>query len=175
MPAPTHVHRPPWGPHQVRAAAASEAVWTEAASALAEYADMAAGQGVELCLECHEGSLMEDAATTRRLLDAVNRPNLTVNLQLPLVDEGWERSVAALGRHTTHIHIHNWTEGLGRGALTGVGQGVFDWRPVLVALAALGSHPVLSLEHLDHGGRDDPWVTAATDAPVLKRLVEEVP
>ncbi len=48
--------------------------------------------GVELCLECHGGSLMEDSPSTERLLGLVDRRNLTVNLQFPLEGEPWDAS-----------------------------------------------------------------------------------
>ena len=55
---------------------------------------------------------MENSVSALRLLDAVDHPALTVNLQLPLLAEPWEDSVDRLGAYTTHIHIHNWTHGL---------------------------------------------------------------
>jgi sugar phosphate isomerase/epimerase len=101
---------PPWGEGVVGAAAATEEQWQAAICGLREYCDEA-GPDVEICLECHAGSLMENSAGALRVLREVQRPNLTVNLQLPLLGEEVTTSIAALGRYTTHIHIHNWATG----------------------------------------------------------------
>ncbi len=118
---------------------------------------------------------MENAASTRRLLDAVQRPNLTTNLQLPLKDEDWRQSLDRLAANTTHVHTHNWTEGLGQGLLTFLEEGSFDWRPVVEELLARGpGHLVLSVEHADHNGCHDPWESARRDGAYLNRLRESV-
>jgi sugar phosphate isomerase/epimerase len=162
---------PPWGEGVVGARQASDRQWQDAISGLREFCDRAAVDKVELCLECHEGSLMEDSPSTLRLLDAVNRPNLTTNLQLPLVGETWEQSMAALAATTTHIHIHNWTRALGDGDLTFLEEGAFDWAPVVRGLTDKRRDSLtLSVEHADHGQRDDPWETARRDGAYLGRL-----
>ena len=162
---------PPWGEGVVGAHAATARQWQDAISSLIEFCDIAARQNVELCLECHGGSLMEDSPSTLRLLREVNRPNLTTNLQLPLLKEDWKFSVESLGRTTTHIHIHNWTLGLDKGDLTFLEEGVFDWAPVVRALAGNGRESLtLSVEHTDHGKRHDPWETARRDGLYLNRL-----
>ncbi len=116
---------------------------------------------------------MEDSTATLRLLHGVDRSNLTTNLQFPLRDELWPISVAALASTTTHVHIHNWTEGLGQGDLTFLEEGAFDWMPVIAALLASEPGPLaLSVEHADHGGRHAPWETARRDGAYLQRLRE---
>ena len=118
---------------------------------------------------------MEDSPATLRLLRGVDRPNLTTNLQLPLVKEDWTVSVAALSHTTTHIHIHNWTEDLGVGDLTFLEEGKFDWEPVVRHLVKdLGRSVCLSVEHADHGKRHDPWETAQHDGPYLRELRERI-
>ena len=162
---------PPWGAGVVGAHEATEMQWQDAIRGLQEFCDRAAGDEVELCLECHEGSLMEDSPNALRLLHAVNRPNLTANLQLPLRNEDWRVSLQEMGRYTTHIHIHNWTRSLGQGDLTFLGEGAFDWTPVVRHIAVACGQPLcLSVEHINHGGRDDPWEVARRDGPFLQRL-----
>jgi sugar phosphate isomerase/epimerase len=162
---------PPWGQGVVGAHDATEAQWRAATESLQEFCDAAAAQGVDLCLECHDGSLMEDSPSALRLLNAVQRRNLTANLQLPLKDPTWEVSVRTLGPYTSHIHIHNWTAGLGRGDLTFLGEGAFDWKPVLDHLIVKCQRTIcLSVEHANHGGRHDPWETARRDGPWLRLL-----
>jgi sugar phosphate isomerase/epimerase len=159
---------PPWGEGVIGAHQATPRQWAAATACLQEFCDIAAPQGVELCLECHEGSLMEDAPSALRLIKGVVRANLTTNLQLPLQGESWQTSVAALAAYTTHIHIHNWDDGLGEGALTYLGEGAFNWLPVLRALLDAGRSLCLSVEPCDHSGRHDKWETARRDGPTLR-------
>lgn len=162
---------PPWGEGVVGAHEATAQQWQDSISSLREFCDRAAQQKVELCLECHEGSLMEDSPSALRLLREVDRPNLTTNLQLPLVKEDWKFSVESLARTTTHIHIHNWTKGLGEGDMTFLGEGAFDWKPVLRALNGTGRDSLtLSVEHTNHNNRHDSWETAHRDGPYLNQL-----
>jgi len=164
---------PPWGEGVVGAREATERQWADAIAGLREFCDIAAPRGVELCLECHEGSLMEDSPATKRLLAGVDRLNLTTNLQLPLRDESGETSLAALASTTSHVHIHNWTQGPGLGEMTYLEEGVFDWMPVVRELLAKGPGKlVLSVEHANHGGHHEPWETARRDAPFLRRMRE---
>ncbi len=159
---------PPWGEGVVGAREATQAQWQAAIECLREFCDIAALENVELCLECHEGSLMEDSPSTLRLLEAVKRPNLTVNLQLPLREEDWRVTLRALAPFTTHIHIHNWTQGLGKGDLTYLARGAFDWEPVLTYLLEKDRPICLSVEHPDHG--EGAWKTAEVDGPFLQAL-----
>lgn len=160
---------PPWGEGVVGAREASEEQWQSAISTLQQFCDQA--PEMEFCLECHEGSLMEDAPSTLRLLYGVQRANLTVNMQLPLRDETWETSARLLAPYTTHIHIHNWEKGLGSGDLTFLAAGAFDWVPVLRCLQNSGRSLCLSVEHSEHGGRHDPWETARVDGPFIRDLL----
>lgn len=166
---------PPWGEGVVGAREATARQWDDSIAGLREFCDGAAPDGVEICLECHEGSLMEDAPAALRLLRGVDRPNLTTNLQLPLLNEPWTESLALLAETTSHVHIHNWTEGLGEGTMTFLEAGAFDWEPVVRTLLEKGRDGlVLSVEHANHGGHDDPWETAHRDGPYLRRLREKV-
>jgi sugar phosphate isomerase/epimerase len=162
---------PPWGDGVVGAHEATPQQWEDAIQSLREFCDVAARQNVELCLECHEGSLMEDSPSTLRLLREVNRPNLTTNLQLPLVKEDWKFSIDSLAQTTTHIHIHNWTAGLNKGDMTFLEEGAFDWKPVVRSILGKGRESLtLSVEHADHGQQHDPWETARRDGLYLNRL-----
>lgn len=165
---------PPWGDGVIGARQASPAQWEAAITELRAYCDIAAGEGVELCLECHEGSLMEDSVSALRLLEAVDRPNLTTNLQLPLVNEPWQFSLQNLAPYTSHIHIHNWEKEMvdvSRAELTFLDAGIFDWQPVVWQIVQdCGRSLCLSVEHGEHRGRHDLWETARRDGPYLQRL-----
>jgi sugar phosphate isomerase/epimerase len=121
-------------------------------------------------LECHDGSLMEDAPNALRLIQAVNRPNLTVNLQVPFAGESPQASAIALAPYTTHIHIHAYEEGWS-GPFTWLSSGKTDWIPVLKTLREHGAGDLcLSLEHATHNRGDDAWETIRRDAPWLRDL-----
>jgi sugar phosphate isomerase/epimerase len=164
---------PPWGKGIVGGREATVDQWNSAIISLRRCCEKAERTQTELCLECHEGSLMENGTYALRLIDEVRHPLLTLNLQLPLADEPWPESVRKLGPYTTHIHIHNWTEGLGRGELTYLADGAFNWRSALQALAPYGRSVCLSVEHPDHGGKHCPWETAQRDGPYLQQLKAE--
>lgn len=163
---------PPWGAGVIGARDATAAQWADAIQCLREFCE--AAPEIEFCLECHAGSLMEDSVSAIRLLTSVARANLTTNLQLPLCNEDWRVSLAALTTYTTHIHIHNWTRGLGDGELTFLAEGAFDWRPVVQQLLKHGRSVCLSVEHVNHGGRHDPWETARRDGQFLQTLRREL-
>jgi sugar phosphate isomerase/epimerase len=169
---------PPWGEGVIGARVASATQWAAAITELRAFCDIAAREDVELCLECHEGSLMEDSVSALRLLEAVSRPNLTTNLQLPLVGEPWQFSLQNLAPYTSHIHIHNWEKEMvdvSRATLTFLDAGIFDWVPVVRKIVLdCGRSLCLSVEHTDHGGRHDPWETACRDGPYLQRLRREI-
>ena len=166
---------PPWGEGIVGGSEATPRQWQDAIAGLQEFCDQALPSGVELCLECHEGSLMENGPSAWRLIHAVSRPNLTVNLQLPLLNEDWKQSLSLLENFTTHIHIHNWPQKMGEPVITWLGEGVFDWSQVVHRLCVeKGRRVCLSVEHADHYGRHDAWETARKDGPYLQALKKTV-
>jgi sugar phosphate isomerase/epimerase len=159
----------------VGAAQATPEQWASAIAGLRDFCDAAAPRGVELCLECHEGMLTETSAGALRLIEGVGRPNLTTNLQLPLQDEGWEDSIAALGRYTTHLHLHNWIGPMVLENSTFLSAGEFDWEPALRRLARdWGRRVCVSLEHSTHCRKHDSWETAERDGPFLRALRQRV-
>ena len=100
---------------------------------------------------------------------------MTTNLQIPFKGESWQTSLAALGPYTSHIHIHNWTQVPGESDLTYLGEGTFDWEPVVRKLVRdLGRSVCLSVEHADHSRGQDPWVTAAKDGVYLRALRQRI-
>jgi sugar phosphate isomerase/epimerase len=150
---------------------ADDAQWDAAIAGLREFCDRAAGQGVELCLECHEGMLMEGSEGALGLLHGADRPNLTTNLQIPLEDEDWQTTIDRLGKYTSHIHIHNWHGPMIMDNLTFLSDGEFDWQPVVRTLVReYGRRICLSIEHPRHNERDSSWETARRDGPFLAAL-----
>ena len=150
---------------------ATEVQWDAAIRGLQSVCDMGAVEGVRFALECHGGSLMEDTPNTLRLLKGVARPNLGVNLQLPLKDghEPIDVSINELGPYTWHAHSHNYTQ-LIKGELLPLGEGVLDYEDILPRLMAFGFDGYISIEHASHEGKRDPWEIAAIEGKYLTVL-----
>jgi sugar phosphate isomerase/epimerase len=164
---------PVHGAGVVGAAAATEDQWAAVSAGLQEFCDISASNQFELCLECHPGMLTETSQSAQRLLRDVNRPNLTVNIQIPLADEPWDYSFHNLGPFATHLHIHNWHSPVmdfGDG-LTYLAEGWFDWEsPLRYLVETLNRRLCVSIEHPKHGGKHDPWLTAEKDGKYLVGL-----
>jgi len=150
---------------------ATPAQWDAAISGLQRICDMAVPEGIRLALECHSGSLMEDSPSTLRLLQGVCRPNLGVNLQLPLKggQEPVDISIEQLGPYTWHTHAHNYTALVG-GEFRLLGQGVLDYHSILSRLLGCGFRGYVSIEHPSHEGTRDPWEIARLEADYLAAL-----
>ncbi|HEY3377914.1 MAG TPA: sugar phosphate isomerase/epimerase [Armatimonadota bacterium] len=161
----------PWGEGVVGPDDATPAQWDAAIAGLQRVCDMAQPYGVRFALECHTGSLMEDTPNTLRLLQGVNRPNLGVNLQIPLKDglEPVELSLAHLGRYTWHMHAHNYRS-IPNGEQCLLGEGVMDYSSILSRLLSDGFSGYVSIEHASYGGTRDPFEVAALEAKYLLQL-----
>ncbi|MHA7984286.1 sugar phosphate isomerase/epimerase family protein [Rathayibacter sp. CAU 1779] len=165
---------PAWGSDTVDSASATAGQWRDTIAGLRLLCDLA-GDEIELCLECHENSLIEDSDSVLRILDGVSRPSLTVNLQLPLRDEDWRVSLDRLSPFTSQAHVHNYTGEFGRSDLTWLDAGTFDWEPVVeTVVVGNGRDMCLSIEHADHGRGDDVWETAHRDGAFLRELRDRV-
>src|SRR5579875_767110 len=96
-------------------AAATDEQWERSVQALQRICDMGAVYGIAFPVETHQvlhhgPTLADTSATTLRLLARVNRPNLHVALQTPLVGETPEYSAEQLGHVTVQVQAHNWTD-----------------------------------------------------------------
>jgi len=158
----------------VGAESATTEQWDASFWGLQRICDMAAPHGIRLALECHTGSLMEDAPSALRLIEGVGRPNLGVNLQLPLKSgrEPIYTSIEQLGHVTWHMHAHNYTA-LVNGTMLPLGEGVLDYRAVLARLIAKGFQGYVSIEHANHEGTRDPWEIAEIEGEYLTNLRAE--
>jgi len=167
----------PWGGPTVGPREATEEQWRAAVEGLQRICDLAAPHGLSLALECHEGNLMEDSPSTLRLLREVGRPNLGVNLQLPLRDEEIRHSIEQLAPYTIHVHAHNWPSVESFGDMTRntfLEEGAIDYHDFASYLIARGFAGYFSIEHPGHGGKDDPWETARREGAFLRRLKERL-
>lgn len=152
---------------------ASEEQWNAAIEGLQVLCDMAAPHGIRFALECHEGMLMEDTPTALRLLNGVGKSNLGANPQVPLKDEDPMYSLKQLAPYTIHMHSHNWIEDVSAPhgtRMTCLEDGVLDYYAIVELLIKNKFDGYLSIEHANHGGKDDSWDTAEREASFFVKL-----
>lgn len=155
----------------VSASQATEAQFEQAAVALQTICDMA--PDLLFVMELHDGSMVETADATEKMLNAVNRENLRVNLQVPLADgEDPFTSAERLGEKTVHLHAHNWNGVFEN--LTYLSDGDYDFKKFISILRSKGFDGYVSIEHGDHYGRHDPFEVAEHEAVYLKKLISEL-
>jgi len=148
---------------------ATPPIYRQAVKALQEMCAMNRSEGLFLVLETHEGSLMDTGPATLRLLQDVDAGNLKVNLQIPL-DGGREdvyQSVALLGKHTIHIHAHNWIGSWPN--FTFLEAGDYSFKQFLLALREQGFDGTDSVEHGYHSGFS-PLEIARREVAYLKQF-----
>jgi len=125
-------------------------------------ADAAAAAGIEVVVERHAGSFADGAERALRLLDAVDRPNLWLNLQpldgLPVEEADAQPADAArLAPRSRYAHLKNYLPpaeaggGLRLGA--SLAAGALDLRAWLAAAAAAGLRGPVSIEFLAFDAR----------------------
>src|SRR5690606_15737305 len=134
--------------------------------ALALACDRAARVGREVALEFHPGTLTESAASTRALLAAVDRLNLSTYWQpLPgaTTDEAIPELEGVLER-VRHVHVFTWARDSTRHALE---AGASMWTAVFERLAALEGQRCAYLEFV----RDDDPASLERDAETLRSLL----
>ncbi len=156
----------------VRDTEATPDQWRAAVNGLQTLCDEAYDHGIRFCLEIGHG-LMYSSASVLRLLEGVNRANLGVNIQICLPGEDPWYTLEQLGPHAIHMHAHNWVGRLGGTEINWLDSGLLDYEAFLSKLLAYGYDGYVSVEHVDHHGKHDPWVTASVDGRFLTRLKEQ--
>ncbi len=157
---------------------ASQELWRHAALSLRKLCDI--DPKINFVLETHPGSLMDTSESTLRLLSMTDRKNLCVNLQVPLTDgEDIFISARKLGKHTCHLHAHNWKlkEGGnwgGAGDLTFLAEGAYDFKEFVSVLKSEGFDGYISVEHPTHGRKHSPLETAGKEITYLKKIIDEL-
>jgi sugar phosphate isomerase/epimerase len=129
-------------------------------------AGLAAARGVAIAFEFHSGTLNDSADSSRRFLEAVERPNVSTYWQPPIdmtPDDCLAGLAASLDR-LSNLHVYHW-QGMKRLALE---EGQDRWRRYLAAVSQTGrSHWAL----LEFVAGDDP-ANLAPDAAALRRMLE---
>lgn len=149
---------------------ASEDAWSRAVRGLRQVCEMAAPHGIAAVMEVHfgAGQLYDTSEAALRLLQEVDRPGLTVNLELPLRGEGFSQSAESLGDVVTHVHASNWVGDWGNFTL--LDQGVVDYQEFLSILAVHGFDGYVSIEHANA----DPIGYARHNAEYLRAVFERI-
>jgi sugar phosphate isomerase/epimerase len=158
---------------------ATPAQWDRSVRALQQICDMGAPEGLAFPVETHQvihhgPTLADTSASTLRLLAMVDRPNLPVALQTPLVGETPEESAARLGAVTVQVQAHNWigADAHQWGQLTYLDAGDLDFANYLRILCDHGFDGYVSIDHPNH----HPWEeTAAHEIAYLRRLFGALP
>ncbi len=91
---------------------AEDPQWSRVVKEAAEIAKMAAEAKIQICLECHNGTLTEEYHSTLRFLQAVNQPNLGMYWQPnEQRDTDYNLEAAeALAPYTTCVHVFYWVK-----------------------------------------------------------------
>lgn len=149
---------------------AGDEAWRRATDGIRAVCDMATPHGVTAVMEVHfgAGQLYDTSEAALRLLRDVDRPGLTVNLELPLRGEDFAQSAECLGHVVTHVHASNWVGEWGKFTL--LDQGVVDYEAFLSILAAHGFDGYVSIEH----AKADPVGYARHDAEYLRTVFERI-
>ncbi|MFI6642654.1 sugar phosphate isomerase/epimerase family protein [Streptomyces sp. NPDC050504] len=140
------------------------------AARLREAALIAADHGVELSLEFHTGTLTDTVASTLRLLEEADAPNLRTYWQPPLdsPDDEALAGLAALADRVSAVHVFSWWPGNHRLPLAARDE---LWTGVFDLLRARGLRPDALLEFVPD---NDPAVLSR-EAGTLRRAAADGP
>ncbi len=130
-------------------------------------AEMAGKSGVGIALEFHGGTYTDTTASTLRLLDAVDHPNLDTLWQTPRGMAAPEclSSLEACLQRASNLHVFHWALDGERLALA---DGLDDWREYLALLNKDGKDRHLLLEFVT----DNAPALLPREAATLRRLID---
>lgn len=145
--------------------------WLRAINGIRTVCDIAAEYGIMCLMEVHygDGQLYDSSPSTLRILKAVDRSNLAVNLQPPLKGETPYESAERLGPYVKHLHIHNW---IGRwGNFTFLDSGDLDIPRFVKILRKYGFDGYMSIEHATWRSTEE---IARHEVKYLKNLIKTI-
>ena len=131
-------------------------------------ADLAALQDVAIAFEFHDGTLNDRPDASRRLLEAIGRPNVSTYWQ-PQVDAGVDECLEGLRtllERITNVHVYHW-QGAQRLPLE---RGQDRWRRYLEIVSRSGRSHWAMLEFV----ADDSPDNLLRDAATLRGLLREL-
>ena len=157
---------------------ATDEQWRRTVDGLQRVCDLGSPFGIEFPLETHQvihqpACLTDTSASTLRLLELVDRPNLRVAIQTPLKGETSEYTAEQLGPHVVQIQAHNWLGATAAtwGTLTYLEAGHLDFAGYLRILRTKGFDGVISIDHPGHSGQHQWDEVAAHEIRYLRKLI----
>ncbi|MDA0748879.1 MAG: sugar phosphate isomerase/epimerase, partial [bacterium] len=146
--------------------------WDACVRGLQKICKMGQPHNISFPLETHQvihhgPNLTDTSASTLRLLRDVDMPNLSINLQTPLVGESAFYTANQLGEHVVHLHAHNWVNAWPR--LTFLDTGDVHFETFLHILKQKGFNGYISIEH---GSHHPPYETAEHEIAYLKKIIK---
>ncbi|RME57352.1 MAG: sugar phosphate isomerase/epimerase, partial [Caldilineae bacterium] len=149
---------------------ADDAYWAQVVEDAQSIADQARRAGVQIAFEYHGNTLTDTRESARRLLLAVDRPNVGSFWQPPLDASRAENllGIDAVAPWLRHVHVFSWRRTPGGRERLPLAALEEDWRVYLGRVRALPSDRYALLEFVRN---DDPEQFLA-DATCLARLVK---
>jgi sugar phosphate isomerase/epimerase len=141
-------------------------VWDRVISALRLWGDLAAQCQLRLVVERHAGTLTDETAPARQLIERVQHPCVHLNYQVPLP---WPmehyrtrmgEDLQALLPLSDHMHLQNYTPTEGQFTRAPLTEGVIDYRAWRPHLDETGYTGWAMLEFLPEGTDKDPLTLA---------------
>jgi sugar phosphate isomerase/epimerase len=133
------------------AGAEAPAAWDRTVEALQELAPYAAARNLTILVENHPGTMTRTGTDTRRLLDAVDRPNVLALYDpanvLDDTDEPWETTLACQVGRTGYVHVKDFAVIDGKRQACCVGDGLVPWGQILPRLIDDGFSGHFSFEY----------------------------
>ncbi|MGV3723843.1 MAG: sugar phosphate isomerase/epimerase family protein [Actinomycetota bacterium] len=164
-----------WSENGSRIAASEH--YQRATEAYQELSDVASDAGVWISFEVHMNTPHDTAATTRRLLDMIDRPNVIGNLDpgnmYAVADaEAIPEAVMVLGNRLGYVHLKNCRAIGGEFDYTWpLDSGDIDYYRGLQAVVDSGYRGHYCIEYC---GKGDPSIPAKRDAAYFRELMSEL-
>ena len=89
----------------------TEEDYASMAQKLRDVSDIAAQYGITVCMEFHNGTVNDTGASSKKLLDLVDRENIRTYWQPLYEEEDNIRDITDLGEYVVNLHVYNWTYG----------------------------------------------------------------
>lgn len=125
--------------------------------------------GIEIAFEYHGGTLTDDAVSARKLLQAINRPDVGCLWQPPVGMDAEEccGAIRSAAEYVRNVHVFSWTSGapVERLALC---EGEDKWKRCFAELLKIPGERWMLLEFV----KDDDPGQLFRDAETLKRWIK---